>query len=678
MAYHSDAMSETALARAVHLLTLGAFAWQDASAGDREWRNSGGGSAGSIFHGRSSEAPAPTAQDWVALALMSPPDQLMDSAWYDGEENTLVLLRRLAVDGGTRGGFISEDQALRSGAAWLCEFAICNHEEVRELVSPKSMNSAESKSGDADKSDLERRKQAAKARAMERMKAQAAQFAAKMKIETDEMDEDTKSDDDARNVSQAAETPPRHHRALSRSSTMGSEQSIHSASTPSRSPHRSELGIPQFFSMASSGGDVLFDDSENEIPDRLLKERPQCIICVEDGSETARVEAHVSRSDDEESNRKRSRRKTGSNALAFVGYAQASTVQKGGGGPPPAIDDFSPLSMVRRFAGTHVALCGHAVHSECCESYLATVAHREDRAVGRRDEFRCPFCQRLSNCLVPFIDVGVDWTDSPNGSEGDVDMKIPSDASDVEAKRTMEALTEEEPREVSKLDLNRFLSTSPWWVGRNDNTVAWDGQCAFIAAESLVVKSDSNQDQDVDLDDGSPKIQRRKSVRSLRKKDLYVAWTAMMRTPRFVRRRLRSKNSSLSDGAMTDSSAVATWPSPETSSGETLVWRRLMDLLSETAFKADGKRLGERYLHQYCGEFRHYIVEKSAYNIANRESGKPNIEVSLHRCLFVCSRGVLTCCLSTTSCSGLHASPLQHFLILGDRSSPERSSCRNC
>ena len=212
---------------------------------------------------------------------------------------------------------------------------------------------------------------------------------------------------------------------MSRSSTF-SEHSVHSTSTSaSRSPQRSDLGVPQFFSMYSSGGDAILDDSENAIPDRLLKDRPQCIICVDDGPMVApETEASV-RSDNEEGNRKRSRRKTGSNALAFVGYAQASTVLKGGGGPPPAIDDYSQLAAVRRFAGTHVTLCGHAVHSECCESYLASVSHREDRSIGRRDEFRCPLCQRLSNCLVPFIDVGVDWTDVPNRSN-EVGLASPS------------------------------------------------------------------------------------------------------------------------------------------------------------------------------------------------------------------------------------------------------------
>ena len=196
----------------------------------------------------------------------------------------------------------------------------------------------------------------------------------------------------------------------------------------------------------------------------------------------------LTRDGEEDGKRKRSRRKTGSNALAFVGYAQASTVQKGGGGPPPAIDDHSPLSSVRRFAGTHVALCGHAVHSECCESYLASVSHREDRTVGRRDEFRCPLCQRLSNCLVPFIDAGIDWTDVPERADGYANnAKNEGKAAPAAVKSSGEEDGDEcmeiDEQPHARLNLESFLSTTPWWVARNDESVVWDGQCAFISSE---------------------------------------------------------------------------------------------------------------------------------------------------------------------------------------------------
>ena len=689
MAYHSDAMSETALSRAVHLLTLGAFAWQDAMPDDKEWRKHGGGSLGSVFHNFKDTA-APTAREWVALALLSPPGVLMDATWYAGEENALLLLRRLAVDGGKPGGFVYQDRALRSGAAWLCEFAAKENADAAALIGSKEANTSEGKS-DSGKSELERRKQAAKQKAMERMKAQAAKFAAQMRMESDEADNEgmDESEIEAPGTPLSVALSPRRQ-PISRSSTVGSE-SFHSTSTAaSRSPQRSDLGIPQFFSMYSSGGDVLLDDSENSIPDRLLREKPQCIICVDDRSMATDQVESTARGEDEESQRKRSRRKTGSNALAFVGYAQASTVQKGGGGPPPAIDDCSPLSTVRRFAGTHVALCGHAVHSECCESYLQSVSYREDRSVGRRDEFRCPLCQRLSNCLVPFIDAGVDWTEIPKRGDGEV-----NDAKNkCEPAPAMKTSGDDDGDEYMELDgqgqlrpsLHNFLCTTPWWVARHDQSVVWDGQCAFISPEPLAEKEDNGNDaEDMDVDDVSPRNQRRRSVRSLRKKDLYTAWTAMMRTPRFVmRRRLRPKTSSLSDEGATDSRIVSasSWPPIEESSGETVVWRRLMDLVADVAFRADGKRLGERYLHQYCGEFRHYIVEKSAYNMVNREAGRSNIEVSCKSQQWMKSVLESSHDLNGTfaflAYSGLHASPRKQLEIRDDKNYPEKNCWRNC
>ena len=103
-----------------------------------------------------------------------------------------------------------------------------------------------------------------------------------------------------------------------------------------------------------------------------------------------------------------------------------------------------------------------------------------------------------------------------------------------------------------RFDLHEFLTTTPWWVARNDSSVVWDGQCAFISADAATDKGDMNESQDMDVDNRSPKMQRKRSVRSLRKKDLYTAWNAMMKTPRFMRRRLRSKTSSLSDDAAAD------------------------------------------------------------------------------------------------------------------------------
>ena len=87
-----------------------------------------------------------------------------------------------------------------------------------------------------------------------------------------------------------------------------------------------------------------------------------------------KIESDIRSDDDGSRHRKRSRRRTDiSNALAFVGYSQPSTVLKGGGGTPPTSDNHSSLSSLRRFAGVHVALCGHAVHRCVISLYIGVM-----------------------------------------------------------------------------------------------------------------------------------------------------------------------------------------------------------------------------------------------------------------------------------------------------------------
>ena len=81
---------------------------------------------------------------------------------------------------------------MRSGAAWLCEFAAENNAEAAALIGAKSSTPSDDKSENSGKSEMEQRKQAAKARAMERMKAEAARFVEKMKIEAEDNEDDTK------------------------------------------------------------------------------------------------------------------------------------------------------------------------------------------------------------------------------------------------------------------------------------------------------------------------------------------------------------------------------------------------------------------------------------------------------------------------------------------------------
>ena len=382
--YESAEKSETALARTIHLLTIGVYAWKDAGADDAQWRTRGGGSVGSIFFDKSETDAPPTAASWVKEFLLAEPHTLLDCDWYEGEEKALVLLERLAMSGGTPGGFIAQDSAVRSGAAWLCEFAFNCCPEARSVLSPVKKAAPDSNAASKTESEAEKRKKMAKQKmeqAMARMKEQAAKFAIANDVDLGSEEESTQ------NTSQdfSAPSTPVDHSKPSRKTSFGS---THSSASSFAMGDIETGNPPSFIGLPDSSEDFV------NAPPRLLQTRPRCIICNdEDSSDTRTFEK--SDNNDGESQRKKSRRRA-ENALGFVGYAQASTVLKGGGGPP--LDFDAPMSPVREFVGTHVALCGHAVHSECCESYLSTVSHREDRQIGKRDEFRCPLCQRLSNC----------------------------------------------------------------------------------------------------------------------------------------------------------------------------------------------------------------------------------------------------------------------------------------
>jgi len=593
MAYEGGDKSETALARAVHLLTLGAYAWQDASADEKDWRKDGGGSIGSVFFDRTDDAAAPTAKEWVSAALLANPRVQQSSEWYEGEENCLQLLRRLAVDGGYDGCFAAQDRAVQAGAAWLCEFAASHNSEASKFVNLKETTEGATEH-EKQETETEKRKRIAKEKAMERMKAQAAKFASMMQAELDE--NETTQTEEQKTESFA---PLRH---VFRQGSFASGSSVASTSD-------SDKAGPM---VQSDGGQSMSDDTL--VPPRLMKCRPQCIICSDDGNGETRP-----RSREDEGHRKsRRRRNDGGNALAFVGYTQASTVMKGGGGPPSCGNVYSAFAPVRRFVGAHLALCGHAIHSECWESYLATVSHREDRIVGKRDEFRCPLCQRLSNCLVPYIDVGIDWIEYATNPTSPMEISNAKSEDGMPVPMSCESMEMGAP-----LSLQKFLVSTPWWVSRHNNSIAWDGQCAFIPDSSgHEVEQDEMEDRTEPV--STP---RRRSVRALRKKDLYAAWNAMMKTPRFVRRKLRSSpdpsggNSATASGTALESSGFQVSTSSSDSAGETVVWRRFMDQVSDITYRADGKRLDEN-LHNDFGEFRHYIAEKYAYNMANRFAGK--------------------------------------------------------
>jgi len=510
MAYDKESMSETALSRTIYLLTLAAYAW-DIDTNLSHFKL--GNRSGSIFD----HEDKINAESWIERALLTKPEDLVDSQWYEGEECALLLLNRLATEGSGRdGSFTAQDSSLKGGAKWLCEFAEKHSHKASSLLNFSKQH--DQTKGKKDVMNLEQRKKEAQRRAMQTMMSMKKNFEAFMEEKDEEGNEAELSG----------------QRQLFDSKMDDREIEDVSISSDLSSSNIANLQSKRFMT--------------------LLKERPQCIIC--NGSEF----------DNSDEDTSKNQSKSNKCALAFCAHAQASTVLKGGGGPPDG-------STVSRFVGTHVALCGHAVHISCVDSYLATVAARDGSVVGgdrnhnfKKEDFRCPLCQRLSNCLVPFIDVGMDWIDSPKGQLKSQDM--------------------------AKLDLNfslnTFLSTTKW-------------------LESV---SSPSKKSDLPV----------KSRRSISKKDLFTAWHAVMRPPRFRRRQLSTNSNSLTSETTTKYSKFNTGSkNKEKFSGVTDVWRRLMDQLSNVSLRADWKRLGEDELSSNYGEFRHYYVEKAAYNKGKNE-----------------------------------------------------------
>jgi len=597
-AYDREAMSETVLARAVHLLTLGTYAWLDddwrasstssSRPGDR-WRELGGGGRGSVFY-RSQFAPS--SSDWVASVLLAKAENITDNEWYTGEENMLLLLRRLADDGGCVGSFIAQDQAIRSGAAWICDCASkCSREAAALFGKNETAKVASQDTKNAGESDLERRKREARERAMQKMQANAARFAAMMEAGDDESDHE---EDEARGNQQPL--APRELSAVSSSNDhVNGDVSGTTSPMEVESAHSSNLEYSQHSSGQNAAAAA--DASSSR---RLLLNRPQCII--------------GSKCNNEDS------------VLAFCGYAQPSVVLKGGGGPPTSISETNnSLSSVSRLVGTHVTLCGHAVHSNCCDSYLKTVSLRDDRfgdrlEGGRRGEFRCPLCQRLSNCLVPFVDVGSDWADQPTAVDRASTDKDHLNSTGDGMDRSDDA--------IPRLSLHHCLDTSKWWFSRNDGSILWDGRCSIVSIDDTSSPPISEEGRKK-LASGSIPKKLRRSVRSFGKKDLFSAWGAVFKAPRFARKkshpgpRLDSSSTMRSiqeDEFPLSSTAVGT-PSSATD-----VWRKFMDQVAEVSHRADLKRLGEKNLLSDFGEFRHYLVEKTAYNSENRAAGKEMVD----------------------------------------------------
>ena len=305
LAYDKE-KSETALARAVHLLTLGVYAWSSAKREDESWTTHGGGSPGSIFFDWKSDF-APGMADWVERVLLGNPAVLTKTEWYEEEESILILLRRLASNDNESGNFTAQDVCMKAGAAWICEVAAKHSFTAKELVSPQSKKS-DSKSATISMAERRRR---SREKALAMMRAAQSNFA-DMNAE-DLCEKDDQNDSNASAKSPALTTPHRPIRATSFGSTYSTTSSVQTTTSETG-------GLPSLVMLEN-------DAEQSSVPPRLLKHRPQCIICSELDLEPGVVPKNDS--ENGEGVRKRSKKRV-ENALGFVGYIQASTVLKGG------------------------------------------------------------------------------------------------------------------------------------------------------------------------------------------------------------------------------------------------------------------------------------------------------------------------------------------------------------
>lgn len=564
--------SETLLARAVHLLTLGAYAWDNDCSNDRictatSWTDLGGGDIGSVFHGKES---APNACDWVFMALLRDPSDVMDCEFYRGKENTLTLLRKIGCDGGNHSAFLSGvDPALRSGASWLCDYAA----KINPIVAARSAGIESTEGGRTKEEEQERKKIAAKEKAIAAMKAQMAKFAANISSSPGFEDDDRMSDDGdgsrspSRRINEATmfSTPVRN-RSLPESEAVQAidlspgdfmfTSPITSPSTPfsPRTPHT-----------PYSSCDSTPRTSHHE-GIRLMTERPQCIVCgaddpmhIDDALRDQEDKRSVNASSEEDASQQK--------ILAFCGYSQASTVIK----DDDVVPSCGPCTKAayHSHVGVHITLCGHAIHKGCCDAYLKTVvSQRDDRLEGgKRKEFRCPLCQRLSNCLVPFVDVAADWADIVTLS--DEEALTPSTA---RKREEGDDIINQSCRRTDN-SLHDFLSKSTWWATKNDLSVSWDGHCTFST------KIDKNKLLDFPLL-SAPRQPLKMMQAKFGKKELISAWNSILRTPRLVKRRARSfsVNASPTFGQESESR--------QSESNNSDVLRRFLDQVSDVAYRA--------------------------------------------------------------------------------------------
>ena len=244
---------------------------------------------------------------------------------------------------------------------------------------------------------------------------------------------------------------------------------------------------------------------------------------------------------------------------------------------------------------------------------------RDDRVLDRveggnkRREFRCPLCQRLSNSLVPFIDVGKDWLDKPTGHDV---------ATDGEPEQSDDMQTHNEVARNGDTTLGHFLSTTKWWASRNDTSVVWDGHCTFSPRESFAAKSSNAAAMSSVTDQQlmSPPRKRQASLRKIGKigkRELVHSWNAVFKTRRqgkkSARRTAPAKidvhtlacSSSMSQDASQDVSLHdVSMHSSKTYDGTTDVLRRFMDAVCDVVSAHPLAELHVIFPHIPCEQIR--------------------------------------------------------------------------
>lgn len=523
--YVDKERSEATLAKVVQFLTLGLLTWESSNPNFSLTETS---TPGSIFY---RYGTAPSFLDWIEATFLESPSTIMACEWFADEEPIIILLAKLAS---STGHFCAQDDCLRAGAAWVCE-TVSRHSEKAMVALQPLLNSSESTIVAESKISLEERKKRAKEAALARMKAQQAKFASMMN--------ESNGDEDPESTTAPIGSPP----------------------TPTRSVLGNFLDeSAQTIAPGTSGSFICENEADFEHielgHDRLFRDTPKCIICNEDESPDTQLQQRLEE-EQADLSRKRSKRRS-ENALGFIAFTQASTCLKGNCKPKLREMNTDNLGSPFNRVGVHVSLCGHAVHSECLDSYLSTVSNRGDRQFDRKEEFKCPLCQIISNTLIPLVDLGATWACAPVSEE------------------------------YKALTLEEYLTKSDFWALSPDFPLEWDGHSSFV--------SRSSQDGSV-----------ARTIRPLGKKSLYRAWSLAMKPPNFAPRpKVSVTGASGADNEMGSETFVE-----KDIIGESLLWRRFLDQLADQGVRGDLKRFEKLggLLYDY-GEFRHYLVEKRAYN----------------------------------------------------------------